>query len=142
MSRYRAPGLDEHGSGVVDAVNGAFMLVRRSAMDAVGLLDEGYRMYGEDLDWCYRFQRAGWEVRYEGGVTVVHVKGATSVVRRGRGRHRPPSVNLAFHRSMGRYYRKFHAGRNPALDVVVYLGLAAKLAVSLLRSAVARRTLR
>ncbi len=142
LAQYRAPELEEHAAGTVDAVNGAFMLVRSAAMAEVGLMDERYGMYGEDLDWCLRFQRAGWRVFYDGGVTVLHVKGATSVHERGRGRHRALRTNIAFHRAMGRFYRKFHSGRHPALDAVVYAGLGLKLAVSVARSAIARRELR
>ncbi len=141
-AQYRAPALPDDGVGEVDAVNGAFMLVRREAMQQVGLLDEAYGMYGEDLDWCRRFKRAGWSVVYDGSATVLHVKGALSVVDRRRGRHRGLRTNLAFHRAMGRYYRKFHGGRHAALDVVVYLAIGAKLAGSVARSAVARRSLR
>lgn len=142
LAQYRAPAVDEHGLGAVDAVNGAFMLIRREAIDAVGLLDEAYRMYGEDLDWCYRFKRAGWTVLYDGRASVVHVKGAMSVLQRGRGRHRSLATNIAFHRAMGRFYRKFHGGSRPLLDLLVYGALAAKLGVSAARSAVARRGLR
>jgi N-acetylglucosaminyl-diphospho-decaprenol L-rhamnosyltransferase len=132
LGQYRAPELDEHASGDVDAINGAFMLVRRVAVEQVGLLDEGYWLYMEDLDWCYRFHQSGWRVRYEGGVTVVHVKAGTS------GRHRRLRQNVAFHRGMARFYRKFHAGRNPLLDVAVLCGIAAKLAVAATRSAMHR----
>jgi GT2 family glycosyltransferase len=142
LAQYRAPDVAEDGQGAVDAVNGAFMLVRRAAIDEVGLLDEAYRMYGEDLDWCYRFKRAGWAVLYDGRASVVHVKGAVSVLQRGRGRHRGLRTNIAFHRAMGRFYRKFHGGRRPLLDLLVYLALGAKLAVSVARSTVARRGLR
>lgn len=141
LAQYRAPTLAEHERGEVDAVNGAFMLVRRSAIREVGLLDQRYGMYGEDLDWCYRFKRAGWRVLYEGGATVLHVKGATSVLQRGRGRHRGLRTNVAFHRAMGRFYRKFHAGARPALDGLVYLAIGVKLAGSVARSTVARRGL-
>ncbi len=142
LSQYRAPAVAEDGQGAVDAVNGAFMLVRREAIDEVGLLDEAYRMYGEDLDWCYRFKRAGWAVLYDGRASVVHVKGAVSVLQRGRGRHRGLRTNIAFHRAMGRFYRKFHGGSRPLLDLLVYLALGAKLAISVARSTVARRGLR
>ena len=54
--------LGEHDVGEVDAVNGAFMLVRREALEQVGLLDEGYWLYMEDLDWCRRFWDRGWKV--------------------------------------------------------------------------------
>ncbi len=132
LGQYRALELSEHDCGDVDAVNGAFMLVRREALREVGLLDEGYWLYMEDLDWCYRFHQHGWRVRYEGDVTIVHVKGGTS------GRHRRLRQNVAFHRGMARFYRKFHAGRNPLLDVAVYGGIAAKLAVAVTRSTTAR----
>ena len=71
LAAYRAPEVD---SGPVDAVNGAFMLIRRAALDEVGLFDEGYWMYMEDLDLCYRFAEAGWVTWYEPSATVVHVK--------------------------------------------------------------------
>jgi len=132
LGQYRATELGEHECGDVDAVNGAFMLVRRTALQEVGLLDEGYWLYMEDLDWCYRFHQAGWRVRYEGDVTIVHVKGGTS------GRHRRLRQNVAFHRGMARFYRKFHAGRNPLLDAAVYGGIAAKLAIAVTRSTTAR----
>ena len=137
LSQYRAPELDEYGAGDVDAVNGAFMLVRQAALRDVGVLDEGYWLYMDDLDWCRRFKLRGWRVFYDGSVTVMHVKGGTTV----RKRHRGLRHNVAFHRSMGRYYRKFHAGRRPAFDVLIYLALLAKLAVSVSRSAVARRSI-
>ena len=98
--------------GEVDAVNGAFMLVRQEALRDVGLLDEGYWLYMDDLDWCFRFHQKGWKVWYEGAVTTMHVKGGTTK----RKRHLGLRHNVAFHRSMGRFYRKFYAGRNPALD--------------------------
>src|SRR5207244_12321394 len=106
LAQYRRPELGEFDAGEVDAVNGAFMLVRRGALDDVGLLDEGYWLYMEDLDWCYRFKERGWKVWYDGGVTVVHVKGGASVIRHGRARHRALGPNVAFHRGMGRLYRK------------------------------------
>ncbi|MGI8803848.1 MAG: glycosyltransferase family 2 protein [Solirubrobacteraceae bacterium] len=142
LAQYRAPELDDRGEGEVDAVNGAFMLVRVSAMKEVGLLDEGYILYGEDLDWCFRFKAAGWTVWYDGGATVVHVKGATTVQERGRRRYRGLRLNFAFHHAMARYYRKFLAGRNRPLDALVYAGISVKFVVSAMRSAIARRRLR
>ncbi|MBA2256179.1 MAG: glycosyltransferase family 2 protein [Thermoleophilaceae bacterium] len=139
LSQYRATDLDEQAAGEVDAVNGAFMLVRRAAMREVGLLDEAYWTYMEDLDWCYRFRASGWSVFYDGRATFVHVKGGTSVVGAGHRRLRP---NIAFHRGMGRFYRKFYAGRRPAFDALVYAAIGAKLLIAASRSAIARRSLR
>ena len=137
LAQYRAPELGEYDAGEVDAVNGAFMLVRREALEEVGLLDEGYWLYMDDLDWCFRFKQKGWKVWYDGAVTVMHVKGGTTVTKRHRGlRH-----NVAFHRSMGRFYRKFYSGKNPLFDVLIYLAILGKLGVAITRSAVARRSL-
>jgi GT2 family glycosyltransferase len=131
-AQYRAPGVDEYGSGEVDAVNGAFMLIRRAALDDVGLLDEGYWLYMEDLDWCYRFHQKGWKVWYDGGASVIHVKGGSS------GKSRRLRQNLAFHRGMGRFYRKFYSREHPLLAPLIYLGIAAKFVVSVLRGALQR----
>ncbi len=131
-SGYLAPELDEHGVGPVDAVNGAFMLVRRDAMERVGLLDPGFFMYGEDLDWCTRFRRAGWDVLYNGTVTMLHVKGATA------GTHRRLRQNAAFHQSMGRFYRRHLGGDHVLLDGAVYAGIGAKLTLSVCHSALSR----
>ncbi len=126
LSQYRATHLGDDDPGEVDAVNGAFMLCRREAVAQVGLLDEGYWLYMEDLDWCRRFWDAGWKVFYEPRAVALHVKGGSSSSRRA------PRQEIAFHRGMGRFYRRFDApGSNPLLNFAVYLGIGAKLAVSL-----------
>jgi GT2 family glycosyltransferase len=135
LSQYRATELADDEPGDVDAVNGAFMLVRRDAVRSVGLLDEGYWLYMEDLDWCYRFWRQGWRVFYEPTGTVVHVKGGSSEARR-RVRQ-----EVAFHRGMGRFYRKFYAPSRPAPEnLAVYFGIALKLALSLAITAIRGRS--
>jgi N-acetylglucosaminyl-diphospho-decaprenol L-rhamnosyltransferase len=130
LAQYRAPELNEHASGPVDAVNGAFMLMRRTALDQVGLFDEGYWMYMEDLDLCYRFARAGWLTWYEPRAKVIHIKAGTS------GRYRKPRANYAFHYGMYRFYRKHYARRhNPLVNMTVYVGIGAKLVWSVFRTA-------
>ncbi len=126
LSQYRATHLGDDEAGAVDAVNGAFMLCRTEAVREVGLLDEGYWLYMEDLDWCRRFWRAGWKVFYEPAGTALHVKGGSS------GGRRSPRQEIAFHRGMARFYRRFDAPeRNPLLNAAVYAGIGAKLAASL-----------
>lgn len=126
LGQYRATHLGDDEPGEVDAVNGAFMLCRAEAVAEVGLLDEGYWLYMEDLDWCRRFWQAGWEVFYEPAGTVLHVKGGSS------GRRRAPKQEIAFHRGMGRFYRRFDAPEHPApVNLAVYAGIGAKLGVSL-----------
>ncbi len=126
LSQYRATQLGDDEPGEVDAVNGAFMLCRAEAVREVGLLDEGYWLYMEDLDWCHRFWDSGWEVFYEPAGTALHVKGGSS------GARRAPRQEIAFHRGMGRFYRRFDApAHNPFVNAAVYTGIGAKLATSL-----------
>jgi len=138
LTAYRAPDVS---AGPVDAVNGAFMLMRRSAVEAASGFDEGYWMYMEDLDLCYRLRQAGWLTWFEPSSEVVHVKAGTSGPIRGL------RLNIAFHRGMGRFYRSHYApSSNPLLNWLVYAGIGLKLAaslaangVTLLRHRVARR---
>jgi GT2 family glycosyltransferase len=133
LSQYRATQLGDDEAGEVDAVNGAFMLCRAEAVREVGLLDEGYWLYMEDLDWCHRFWDAGWKVFYEPAGVALHVKGGSSAGRRA------PRQEIAFHRGMGRFYRRFDApAHNPLLNAAVYAGVGAKLAVSLAITAAKR----
>jgi GT2 family glycosyltransferase len=126
LGQYRATYLGEDEPGEVDAVNGAFMLCGAEAVREVGLLDEGYWLYMEDLDWCHRFWDAGWKVFYEPAGTALHVKGGSSASRRA------PRQEIAFHRGMGRFYRRFDAPEhNPLVNAAVYAGIGAKLGVSL-----------
>ena len=81
LAQYRALEVER---GPVDAVNGAFMLMRRSMLDEIGLFDEAYWMYMEDLDLCYRARTAGWTTWYEPDVSVMHVKGGTVPGKRRR----------------------------------------------------------
>jgi N-acetylglucosaminyl-diphospho-decaprenol L-rhamnosyltransferase len=130
LAAYRAPEVE---SGPVDAVNGAFMLTRRAALDEVGLFDEGFWMYMEDLDLCYRLAQAGWVTWYEPGVTVMHVKAGTS------GELRSFKLNRAFHYGMYRFYRKHYAAdHNPLFNLFIYAGIVAKLAVTVVKTEIRR----
>jgi N-acetylglucosaminyl-diphospho-decaprenol L-rhamnosyltransferase len=131
LAQYRAPDVER---GSVDAVNGAFMLIRRSALDEVGLFDEGFWMYMEDLDLCHRFAKAGWTTWFESSVSTLHVKGATAP------RGRSVRLTVAFHYGMYRFYRKHYAGRR-AVDAAIAAGIGMKLVGALARvgAAVARR---
>jgi len=133
FSRYIAGELGEDETGYVDAVNGAFMLVRKEAAEAVGPLDERYWMYAEDLDWCRRFWEAGWKVLYWPGIQVVHWKGGSS------GDVRPWRLNWAFHRSMWQFYEKHEAPKHGRpLSAAVRAGIWSKFAVSSAVNAIRR----
>ena len=133
FSQYTAGHVDPDETAAVDAVNGAFMLVRRAALEDVGGLDEDYWLYMEDLDWCYRFWQRGWQVLYWPGAEVVHVKGGSSPGSRSW------PANRAFHRGMWLFYSKhYRHRRSPLVTAAVFAGIWLKLALSALRSAVAR----
>jgi len=131
-SEYHTPSMSDNECGPVDAVSGAFMMVRRDLIDQVGGFDEGYWMYGEDVDLCQRARTAGYLTWYEGGVTTQHVGGgAAGVVRRAK-------PTLAFHHAMARYYRLHYSGERPWLDVAVYCAIGVRLILALAANAVRR----
>lgn len=106
------------GTEYVEAVSGALMVVRGSALEKVGLLDEGYFMHCEDLDWCMRFWLTGYKVAFVPDAVAIHYKGGS-----GRGLR----VNWHLHKGMLRFYRKFYRDRYPLpVTWMVYAGIAAR----------------
>jgi N-acetylglucosaminyl-diphospho-decaprenol L-rhamnosyltransferase len=101
FGRYNLTYLDENETAEVDSVVGAFMLVRAEAISEIGLLDESFFMYGEDLDWAYRMKARGWQILYYPEVTVLHVKRASS--------RQNPRAKVEFWRAMEIFYRKHYA---------------------------------
>lgn len=98
FGRYNMTFADEDQSLEVDSVVGAYMQVRKEAIEKVGLLDETFFMYGEDLDWAYRFKQVGYKIWYYPDAVVHHVKRAASRQnRKARGE---------FWRAMLIFYRK------------------------------------
>lgn len=90
----------------LEAISGAFMLVRRKALEDVGPLDEKYFLHCEDLDWCMRFRRVGWKILFVPNVEVVHYKGTCS-------KDRSLFVLWHKHKGMIRFYRKFFRHQYP-----------------------------
>jgi GT2 family glycosyltransferase len=105
FARYNLSYLDPDQVAEVDSVVGAFMMMRGEAIRQVGLLDEEFFMYGEDLDWAYRSRQAGWKVYYNPAVTVLHVKRAAS-------RHNP-RAQREFYNAMRTFYYKHYARSTP-----------------------------
>lgn len=58
----------------VDCISGAFFMIRTRVIDEIGMLDEQYFMYAEDIDWCMRMRKAGWKIYYVPDAKVVHFK--------------------------------------------------------------------
>jgi N-acetylglucosaminyl-diphospho-decaprenol L-rhamnosyltransferase len=133
FGRYRLTFIDERALADVDSVVGAFMVVRDDVVDAVGLLDDDFFMYGEDLDWAYRIKRAGWRVVYNGRVDVLHYKRQSS--------RQSVRAVAEFYRAMLVFFRKHYAKTTPApwaLAIETTIRAIGVMAVLRRRLAVAR----
>jgi len=109
----------------VDSLSGACMMVRREVVDQVGLLDEKFFMYGDDLDWCYRIKKAGWKVYYVPQAQIIHYGGKSSQKVPYRG-------ILWFYRAAHIFYKKHYAkDHNPIINWLVYGGIWVKALLSL-----------
>lgn len=105
FARYNMTFSDPDKEIEVDSVVGAYMQVRREALEKIGLLDETFFMYGEDLDWAYRIKQAGWKIFYNPAVTVKHVKRAAS--------KKSQRAQMEFYRAMLIFYRKHYRVQTP-----------------------------
>ena len=92
----------------VEAISGGAMMVKRKAIDAVGLWDEGYFLHVEDLDYCRRFAIGGWRIMFVPDARAIHVKGVSS-------RSRPIFVEWQKHKGMIRFYDKFFSRNHLAV---------------------------
>ena len=114
----------KEGATACEAVSGACMLIRRSALEAVGFLDEDYAMHCEDLDLMFRLRQHGWRTLYVPQARCVHEQGLSS-------RSRPSWVHFQKHRGMARFFGKFQAKSTfLPLRILVYAGIWLKFLVS------------
>ena len=116
------------------------MLVRREALEDVGLLDEGYWLYMEDLDWCYRFHQKGWKVWYDGAVTV-HAREGRDHEAQAPSRAIAPQPTSPFTARWAASTGSSTPVGRPLVDGAIYAAILAKLAVAITRSTIARRSL-
>lgn len=115
---YNLTGLPDDEVYEIDCLTGAFMFIRKEALDEVGLLDETFFMYGEDIDLCYRIKKAGWKIVYYGESKITHLKGASSKKQKSK-------LIYEFYRAMYIYYKKHHAKESIFIvNWIVYLGIA------------------
>ncbi|MFD1139458.1 glycosyltransferase family 2 protein [Paenibacillus urinalis] len=131
-NQYQLGHLDPDQAYPIDCLVGAFMLVRREAIEQVGGLDETFFMYGEDIDWCYRIKQADWDIHYYPYTYIIHYKGASS-------RRKPAKIIYEFHRAMWIFHQKhYQAKYNLLTNAAVYSGIGVKLAVSFFNNGLAR----
>jgi hypothetical protein len=121
LARYNVTYLDGSTVQRVDASTGCCLFARRTMVDQIGLLDEGFFIYCEDVDWFQRAKNAGWEVWYVPSAVIEHHQAYSERFRKHR-------AVWDFHRSMIRFYRKHHASRYPSVfNGLIYAGVAARM---------------
>ena len=92
---------DYESSRYVEALCGACMVVRKSAIEAVGLMDENQFMYGDEIDWCKRLADSGWYIYYYADASIIHYGGESS-------KQAMQQINFQFLRARRYYFRKHH----------------------------------
>ncbi|MDO5836230.1 MAG: glycosyltransferase family 2 protein [Methanobacterium sp.] len=118
FGKYNLTFLDENKTYEVDSLVGAFMLVKSDVIQEIGLLDEEFFMYGEDIDWCYRIKSAGWKVLYYSDAKIIHYKGGSN--------NKPvkPRLIYEFYRSMYLFYNKHYRDNYPFIITgITYTGI-------------------
>lgn len=101
----------------VDVVTGAFMMIKRDVLDHVGLLDDGFFMYSEETDFCYRVRKNGWQIYYYPGAQIIHIRGGTS-------EQLAAQMFLELHKSQIRFCFKHHPGWYAHIEkVMIFTGV-------------------
>jgi GT2 family glycosyltransferase len=132
FGRYHLGFLSPEETHEVEVLSGAFMLLRKAALDAVGLLDEDYFMYGEDIDLSYRLTQGGWKNYYYPGTRIIHYKGEST---------KRTSVNFVFvfYRAMVIFARKhFAPGRAGLFSLLINAAIWLRAGAALLERLVVR----
>lgn len=108
------PEAEKGAQKIQGYMEGAYLMARREAVEQIGGLDERIFMYAEDVDWCYRFHQAGWEVWYLPQAPIIHYGGQSSKKRRGQ-------MEAELYRSRAYFFRK-HYGNVAAfcLKALIY----------------------
>lgn len=132
FSRYHLGYLDANSIHSVEILSGAFMMLRREALDKTGLLDESFFMYGEDIDLSWRLIRAGYTNYYFPETTIIHYKGEST---------KKGSLNyvFTFYNAMIIFAHKHFSSRNATIfSLLIHLAIYFRASMSLLRRAIVR----
>ncbi|KUG09697.1 glycosyltransferase family 2 protein [Solirubrum puertoriconensis] len=127
FGRYHLGFLDKDQTHEIEVLSGAFMLMRKAALEQVGLLDEDYFMYGEDIDLSYRLTQGGWKNYYYPGTRIIHYKGEST---------KRTSVNyvFVFYRAMVIFAQKHFAPKQAgAFSLLINFAIWLRAGVALCR---------
>ncbi len=127
FARYHLGHLDKNKNHEIEILAGAFMLMRKEALEKVGLLDEDYFMYGEDIDLSYRITKAGYKNYYLADTSIIHYKGEST---------KKGSLNYVyiFYKAMAIFARKHFSGTYAsAFNFMISLAIYLRAAISVVR---------
>jgi len=109
----------------IDACSGAFFLIKKEVLKDVGMLDEDYFMYGEDLDWCYRIKEKNWKIYYNPESKIIHLKKRSGFENPNEKIKK--RTNKFFYNTMEIFYKKHYEKKYPAIVTkLVMLGIKLK----------------
>jgi GT2 family glycosyltransferase len=132
FGKYHLTYLDENQIHEVDAISGAFFMIRRETLDDIGLLDEKLFMYSEDMDWCLRAKQNHWKVYYYPGVQIIHYKSSSN-------NQRSPRMMYWWYYSTWYVYKKHTAKNyNFIVNFIIFFGFCTMFAISLLRNSLVK----
>ena len=132
FGRYHLGYLSEFETNEVDVLSGAFMLMRKETLDKVGLLDETFFMYGEDIDLSYRIQQGGYKNYYFPETKIIHYKGEST---------KKSSVNYVFifYKAMVIFAKKHFSQNNAKLfSFAIHLAIYMRASLSIVRRFIER----
>jgi GT2 family glycosyltransferase len=132
FGKYHLTYLDKDKIHEIDVLSGAYMLLRKEALNKTGLLDENFFMYGEDIDLSYRIQQSGYKNYYFPKTTIIHYKGEST---------KKGSINyvLVFYRAMIIFANKHFSTKNARLlSLLINLAIYFRATLSIVRRSIKR----
>jgi len=126
FGKYHLSYLPEDQLSEIDVISGAFMLIRKSVLDQIGLLDETFFMYGEDIDLSYRIKKAGYKNYYFPDTQIIHYKGEST---------KRSSLNyvVIFYKAMAIFSKKHFSGSNAFwFNALIHFAIFLKAGLALL----------
>lgn len=126
FGKYHLSYLPENEINEIDVISGAFMLMRKAVLDTIGLLDETFFMYGEDIDLSYRITKAGYRNYYFPKTQIIHYKGEST---------KRSSINyvIIFYKAMAIFAKKHFSGSNAFwFNFLIHLAIVLKAGIALI----------
>jgi GT2 family glycosyltransferase len=134
FTRYNLTYVSEEEFLEVDSVSGCYLMIKRECIDKIGLLDETFFMYGEEMDWCIRVKKAGYKVMYCPVGTIIHYKGESS-------KQLGVKATYEFYRAMIIFYNKYNKEENIFIfNWIVYVGIVLLGIIAIVKNIVSKNS--